>query len=226
MLHATLFRVRGVWLERPLLEAIGAAVADEEEAAARAQAVRGIDSLGEIALQAVVAEGLRRAGFGVFREVRYPADRPRPRRSEVRRCDLVLTPAGRPLAGADAQAAPAAPAGVADPPCSLQAALWLEVKVVAQFLEGRPHRGYAAALQGPIWRDLLKLARDPAIDHAAQLIVLFTADEPTALHDLEVTLSRARRRGLSHSTPAVRGLPIVDRLGNGRCTLALTSVLR
>src|SRR5262249_48549051 len=156
------------------------------------QAVRGIDSLGEVELHAVCARALAGAGFGVHREVRYPGHRGAARRSEGLRCDLVVTLDGQPLDEDAAQMNLLAPAGR----CPRGAALWVEVKRVAQFDEGRARRDYGAALQGPIWRDLVKLAADPAIDHAAQLVLLFTAGAEIAEHDLAISLDRAWSRGL------------------------------
>ncbi len=97
---------------------------------------------------------------------------------------------------------------------------------MAQFVEGRPNRGYGGALQGPIWRDLEKLRADPAIESAVQLVLLFTADDATADHDLALTLARARARGLSFDDPRTRRLPVGDRLGNTRCTAALVAMHR
>ena len=100
-------------------------------------------------------------------------------------------------------------------------ALWIEVKVVAQFRPLGPNRAYAQALQTPVWKDVVKLAADPAIEHGLVVLVLFTADAATAEHDLGVWRARAIDRGL-HLWPHVqRSLPIADRVGNRLCTVAL-----
>lgn len=197
-----------------------AAAAVEEE-----QAVRGLDARGEVELHALLAEAAASSGFGVTREVRYPGEHARGRRSEGVRCDLVLTPAGTRL---DEQALVrdlfrlAAPEGV----CPLGEALWVEVKRVAQFGEERARSGYGAALQGPIWRDLAKLGADPRIEHAAQVILLFTAAAEVAAHDLSVSLDRAWSRGLRLDTPLLAHLPIGDRFGNACLTVALVRLCR
>jgi hypothetical protein len=209
------------WPLEPIEAAIVGGLASAAAAAETEQAVRGIDSLDELALHAVLAASLRTAGFGVHREVRYPSARGKKRRSEGRRCDLVLTAGGRPLDEDAGQL------GLfSAPSCPLADALWLEVKLVAQFLEGRPNRGYGAALQGPIWRDFEKLGADPTIAFAVQLVLLFTADDATAVHDLGVTLERARARGLMFEAPRTHRFPVGDRLGNTRCTAALLALSR
>jgi hypothetical protein len=186
------------------------------------QAVRGLDSLRELALHPLLHGALREAGFGVYPEQRYPRDRGKRRRSEGSRCDLVLTPGGRPLAGEEAQLGLFAPA----PAVALGDALWVEVKVVAQFRELMPNRAYAQALQHPVWKDVEKLARDPDIAHAVVLLLLFTADEATASHDLDVWAARAGERGLPLQPREQRSIPIGDRVGHRRCTLALFPLAR
>lgn len=66
-----------------------------------------------------------------------------------------------------------------------------------------------------------KLADDPQIRHAGVLLVLFTADLPTADHDLDVWAHGARARGLPISPREQRSLAIADRIGNRQCTVAL-----
>jgi hypothetical protein len=208
-----------VWALDPVQAAISGGLSQAAAAAEAEQAVRGIDSLDELELHAVVAASLGAAGFGVHREVRYPSARSQKRRSVGRRCDLVLTPEARPLDEGAGQL------GLFErPPCPLADALWIEVKAVAQFHEGRANRAYASALQGPIWRDFEKLAADPGIAHGVQLVLLFTADDATADHDLALTLSRARERGLRFDEPRWARFPVADRLGNARCTAALVAL--
>lgn len=193
------------WSWSALADALAAGLARAADAIELEQAVRGLDACRELDLHPVLAAALRDAGHGVFHEQRFPRDRTQRKRSAGARCDLVVT--------ADA-ATPLDDATLAD-------ALWIEVKVVAQFGEQGPHRGYASALQTPVWGDVKKLARDPTIAHGLVLLILFTADEVTADHDLDVWCARAVERGL-HLWPRVqRSLPIGDRLGNRVCTIAL-----
>ena len=200
-----------LWDFGGVARSVAAGLARVERALREEQAVRGLDALGEVALQAVAAEALACEGFGVEREVRYPGAAARPRRSEGWRCDLVLTPAAR---GGEGGAA-------ADPGDRL----WLEMKRVAQFAPERQTSGYAAALQGAVWRDLAKLAADPDVRHAAQVVVVFTAAEEAARHDLEVSLERAWSRGLRFDLAACEALPLVDRTGNAWCTTAVVRIV-
>lgn len=194
-----------VWSWDALADALAAGLARAADAVELEQAVRGLDSCRELELHPVLGAALREAGLGVFHEQRFPRDRSQRKRSAGARCDLVVTPdAASPLDDD-----------------SLGDALWIEVKVVAQFAELGPHRGYARALQTPVWGDVRKLARDPTIAHGLVLLILFTVDAVTADHDLDVWCARAVARGL-HLWPRVqRSLPIGDRLGNRLCTVAL-----
>lgn len=196
----------------------------EREAAAieLEQAVRGLDARAELELHPLLHDALRAAGFGVYPEERFPRDRGKRRRSEGSRCDIVVTPGGRPLADARAQGELFVDAGAID----LADAVWIEVKAVAQFREHGPSRAYAAALQRPVWRDVDKLAQDPGIVHAAVLLILFTADLATADHDLEVWALRAGRQGLPLWPRVTRSLSIGDRLGNRCATAALFPIER
>jgi hypothetical protein len=181
------------------------------------QAVRGIDSLQELALHPLLHRALRAAGHGVFPEQRYPRDRGKRRRTEGARCDLVVTPDDRPLASEEPQLglfSPEAPVAWCD-------ALWIEVKVVAQFRELQPNPAYEHALQRPVWRDLQKLAADPGIEHGAALLILFTADLQTALHDLEVWAALAAEARVPVRHRELRSFLLHDRVGNRCCTLAL-----
>jgi hypothetical protein len=193
------------WSWSALADALAAGLARAAGAIELEQAVDGLDARRELELHPVLAAALREAGYGVFPEQRFPRDRSRRKRSAGARCDLVVTPDTRtPLDAA-----------------ALGEALWIEIKVVAQFRRFGPNRSYARALQLPVWRDVSKLASDPTIVHGLVLLVLFTADATTADHDLEVWRTRATERGL-HLWPRVqRSLPIGDRLGNRLCTVAL-----
>ena len=175
----------------------------------------GLDGQRELALHTLIERCLLDAGYGVTRERRFPSERAR-KRSAGRRCDFVLTREGRALT-------PDGPSELFD---AVDAATdadagWLEVKRVAQH---RPHGAgadYSQRLQGPVWKDVTKLARDPGIHDAAVLLVLFTEDDATASHDLAVWARRASERGLALWPRRERALDIGDRLGNRRCRLAI-----
>lgn len=197
---------------------------------------------------------LRMIADPVTGEIVAPADLTLdPARSERQRCDLVILPAGaaglldpivtRKRARAErARVAgtlfeSAAPAE-ADPPhhhpepalVHPREALWLEVKVIGQFCYthgvGGPNRAYASELTRTTVGDLRKLVRDPLIEHAALLLVLFTLDEATAEHDLAAFTHRCLDKGLSVNAPVVRGFNLADRIGNRRASVAVVRVRR
>jgi hypothetical protein len=193
------------WSWSALADALVAGLARAADAVELEQAVNGLDARSELELHPVLRQALADAGYTVVAEQRFPRDRHERKRSAGARCDLVVLPAA--ATALDEQ--------------TFGDALWIEVKVVAQFHRLGPNRGYAQALQTPVWADVRKLARDPAIVHGVVLLILFTADTLVADHDLEVWRSRAVERGL-HLWPRIqRSLPIGDRLGNRVCTVAL-----
>ena len=182
------------------------------------QAVRGLDHQKELELQALLASSLERAGFFVAREQRYPADRTKKQRSSGRRCDLVVTRAG-PLLLEDAQP------GLWNGPAQLpQQALWIEVKVLKQFLASGPNFGWAEALSSPPTQEIARLSGDVSVGAAAQLLLLFTASPEVAEHDAAVWRSGVVARGLFVRAPAYRHIPISDRLGNTTLTLCFLPV--
>lgn len=172
--------------------------------------------------------------------------KPLPDDSQRQRCDLVLTPApGQelvdPLASrraedkdehdragtlfAAADVAPLPPVIAPGTGVAPDEACWLEVKVVGQFcpVAGVPGPNPAFAsqlLRGPT-DDLRKLAADPAILHAAAVVVLFAHSEEVARHDLGVLVRRCLDKGLIAEAPRVMGCPILDRIGNGAAMVAM-----
>jgi len=186
----------------------------------RAQVVRGFDALDEVALHPLIHESLRRGGYGVYPEERYPADRRRRKRSEGRRCDVALTPDGRPLAQPDVENT------LFEPPdaIALPDAFWLEIKVVAQFTEEGPNRRYSAELLAPVRRDVAKLARDEGILHAGVMLMLLVADKEVAENDLQLWHSRCLERGFPTGVPAVRHTRLTERIGHGCCSIAIFPV--
>lgn len=210
------------WRWDDLADALAAGLAGAAADVELEQAVRGLDARGELELHPLLRSALRARGYGVAAEVRFPRDRGLRRRSEGVRCDMVVTPGGRPLAEPGAQLGLfAAPDAVA-----LGDAAWIEVKVVAQHGERGPNRAYAAALQRPVWKDIDKLAADPELRHAAALLVLFTEDAAVAGHDLDEWSARASLHGLPLLPREQRSVAIGDRLGNRLCTLALFPLAR
>jgi hypothetical protein len=204
------------------------------------QAVRGLDALQETEFHPIIADGLAAAGFGVACEFPYPGVVFRRRFSERERCDLVLTPspevaiadpvevvkqaeAAAATLFASTEAAAPAPEGI--PP---EEAYWLEVKLVGQFCFSNgvpgPNRTYASELLRNAASDIPKLARDPRIRHGAVLLVLFTADRPTADHDLAALMHRCLDKELPVSSPSLARFEIPDMIGNTLCTVAVVPV--
>jgi hypothetical protein len=224
--------------------AMAAAVGLEGEIRQREleQSPYGIDALAELQLHPFIAAGLAAVGWGVFQEWPYPGEKGRrSRRTERERCDLVLTPtpdcpprdpmmqlkeldaAAGTLFGAHVEQSQQRDIGTAP-----EEAFWLEIKLVGQFcfsagLPG-PNRAYASELLTIAPADIPKLARDPRIVHAGLLLVLLTADRDVADHDLAALMHRCLDRGLPVSSPALVRLPLVDRIGNGLCTVAVVPV--
>ena len=211
------------WDVVTITEAAAAALRAEAAARDAEQAVYGIDVLDELALHPIIQRGLREAGFGVHPEQAYPSDRTgRRRKSEGKRCDIVLTESEAPLLDPEAEQTLF---GTADA-VPLDAAYWLEIKTVSQFTDEGPFARYSAELLQPVTRDIRKLAQDRWIFHAGLLLVLFTADARIATHDLAAWEQRALQRGYPVAPPIVRDFPITDRMGNAHLTVALCSVRR
>jgi hypothetical protein len=242
------------WAIADIADAVEAGLRREADAFDREQAVYGLDTLSELELHPLLVSALKQAGFGVHREERYPADRCKRSESCGERCDIVLTPAGCPLAWPAApgiasaralgpasaivqptlfeDAAPPAPARAcgqpAHPPlppaCQLEDAFWLEVKVVSQFTIEGPNRSYSSQLLSTVRQDVTKLSKDPGILHAGLLNVHFAIDERVARHDLAMWIDRCLQRGLPIAAPSTRIVPITDRIGNAVCAIAACPV--
>ncbi len=227
-----------------LIQTIAAAMHKVAQALDAERAVHGLDALDEIALHPIVENALASHNMGVHREFPYPAPaKLRPDHRERERCDLVLTqdpdaPPADPvrerkeqdqaLGTLFAPLADAIPSGEKTTP--LDACYWLEVKVVGQFTytEGvpGPNRTYTSLLtRGPA-ADIAKLARDRFIIYAGVLVVLFTADQRTAEHDLGVMVDKMLDRSLRIASPSIESFPINDRIGNAVCTLAMVPLRR
>ncbi len=184
------------------------------------QVVYGFDCLRELDLHPLLHSALADAGYGVWPEQRYPGDRTKPKRSEGRRCDIVLTDQGAPLRQEQVKGT----LFDTDDACDPEQAYWLEVKTVAQFDTAGPFARYSAELLAPVTADVKKLWLDPLICHAGLLLVLFTARSRIAEHDLATWHQRCLDRGYLVAAPTVRGFQITDRIGNGYCTAAVFAV--
>src|SRR5690348_11936206 len=154
-----------------LADQLGSAI-DRAEADLRLeQAVYGLDAKDEKAIQALLADALR-AHYDVVREVHYPSTVGR-KLTHRQRCDLVLTPKGKPLR-LDRHPPTLFDAAVemAEP----GEALWLEVKVAYQFREGgMRHGGYGPQWRSAVVEDLRKMEAEPLIREAGLGLIVFNA---------------------------------------------------
>lgn len=185
------------------------------------QAVYGLDSRDELSLHTLLADGLARH-HGVHREVHYPSSAGR-KLSHRRRCDLVLTPGNRPLK------LDIAPPGLFDAPDPTPpgAALWLEVKIAAQYCQpGRRHTGYGAQWRDAIVEDLRKMEADLLIAHAGLVLIVFNESATILEKDLDHFETVLARKEVLAGFRQVRSTPIWDRMGHTLATVALWPTLQ
>lgn len=204
------------WSFFDVADHLGAALAAAEAELRLEQAVYGLDARDELAIQNTLADGLA-AHYQVAREVHYPSTAGR-KLSHRQRCDLVLTPRGRPLM-LDSR-----PPTLFDPAnaCPPTEALWLEVKVAYQFREGGArHGGYGAQWRGAVIEDLRKMEAEPLIREAGLVLVVFNESEEILRKDLETFESLLAHEEVLAGFRQVRGVPIWDRIGHRLGTVAL-----
>lgn len=205
-----------------IADAIAAGLARREAELAQEQSVYGLDVHDEVRFHPYLARALRESGYGAWPERRYPAARATRRKSEGARCDLVITREELDLREPDVEGT------LFDSPDAtpLDEALWIEVKLVRQFTDEGPNARYSAQLLRPPALDLVKLAADGAILHAALLLILFTSTDEIADHDLRAWEERALAAETPIGLPCIRRIAIADRFGNARCTIALYPLMR
>lgn len=180
------------------------------------QAVYGLDSLDELKLQAMLAEGLAH-DFEVAREVHYPSSAGN-KLTHRRRCDVVLAAKGKPLK-LDAK-----PASLFDPPEQTEAgeALWLEVKVAYQFREGGVrHGGYGSQWRNAVVADLEKMEQEQAIKHAGLVLVVFTESPEIFDKDVELFEDVLAIKGVLAGFRQARTVKILDRMGHKCCSVVV-----
>ncbi|NBC10868.1 MAG: hypothetical protein GVY24_03925 [Planctomycetes bacterium] len=208
------------WHTADIAEAVEAGFVKRMAEDDAAHEVYGIDALDELGLHPIITQALTDAGYGAWREQRYPGHWHKTKKSHGLRCDLVLTPDGLPLRDPQIRDTLFDATPAVDP----EAAYWLEIKTVAQFETGGPFKRYSAELLQPVANDVKKIWSDGVIRHGGLLIVLFTASQETAEHDLAVWHERCLKKGFPVGPPTVRGLPVNDRIGNAWCTIAVFGV--
>ncbi|MDP9174807.1 MAG: hypothetical protein M3O30_13220 [Planctomycetota bacterium] len=180
------------------------------------QAVYGLDTRDELALQSLAAERMR-AFYEVAREVHYPSTHGR-KLSHRPRCDLVLSPKGRPLKLDTSEASLFDPPNQATP----QEALWLEMKIAYQFREGGiRHQGYGSQWRGAVVDDLRKMESDELIRHAGLVLVVFNESRAILEKDLELFESVLVEKEVLAGFRQVRNVSIQDRIGHQICTVAV-----
>lgn len=209
-----------IWSVADIADALEQGLRGEESRLRTEQAVYGLDALDERRLHPVFERGLREAGYGVHREIRYPADRRHRRESEGERCDFVMAHDGRPLRETERART------LFDSPASaeLDEAFWLEIKVAWQYTMEGPNPRYAAQMLSIARGDVNKLSKDRGILHSGLGMVAFVETEDIARHDLRVWYERYVSRGLPVGYPCIRLVSILNRLGNSICAMALCPV--
>jgi hypothetical protein len=199
-----------------LADQTAAVVAGAEAELRLEQAVHGLDARKEVALQDLVAEGLR-AVYEVAREVHYPSTVGR-KLTHRQRCDLVLTPREQPLDSA------ANPPTLFDrrPRCPPEEALWLEMKIACQFREGGlPHPRYGSQWRKGVVEDLRKMQVEPRIREAALVLVVFNDAAETLARHLDLFESVLVQEEVLAGFRQVRSVPIADRRGHRLCSVAI-----
>src|SRR3954464_3034301 len=205
-----------IWDFATLADRLGAVV-DRVEAELRLeQAVYGLDARTELQLQQMLADGLS-AHYEIARGGHYPSSRGK-KLSHRQRCDLVLTPKGRPMR------IDSAPVTLFDAPdlAGPEEALWLEVKIAYQFREGGlRHGGYGAQWRSAVVEDLRKMEADPLIHEAGLCLVVFNQSREILEKDIELFESILAQKEVLAGFRKVRTTEILDRIGHRVCTVAV-----
>ena len=190
------------------------------------QVVYGFDAQDELGLHPLIQASLRDGGYGVWPEQRYPGDGCKSRKSEGKRCDIVLTEGF----GDDGEALPLRDPELRgtlfddQPAVDVEDAYWLEIKTVAQHETSGPFVRYSSELLSAVAGDIKKLWNDGVITHAGLGIVLFTESKEIAEHDLMIWHEKCLDRGYPVGGSALRHFPITNRIGNGSCTVGVFGV--
>lgn len=205
-----------MWDFSTLADQLGATITQVEADLRLEQAVYGLDAQDELKIQSHLAAGMAQH-YEVAREVHYPSSAGK-KLTHRKRCDLVLTPKGRPLKLDSAAPTLFDPSNLASP----ADALWLEVKIAYQFREGGArHGGYGAQWRTKVVDDLQKMEAEPLIRDAGLVLVVFNESRAILDKDLDlferVLTIKEVLAGFRH----VRSVPILDRIGHHFASVAV-----
>jgi hypothetical protein len=206
------------WDFSTLADHLAGAIQHAEDQVRLEQAVYGLDARDERQVQQLLAEALAKH-YEIAREVHYPSSAGN-KLTHRQRCDLVLSPKGKPLQ-MDSK-----PATLFDPSpeslCPPDEALWLEVKVAYQFREGGVrHSGYGAQWRSAVVEDLRKMEAETPIKYAGLVLVVFNESQEILEKDLELFEIVLMQKEVLAGFRQVRSVPILDRIGHRMCTVAL-----
>ena len=205
-----------LWDFSDLTDRLHEIVQAAEEALRLEQAVYGLDTRDERALQTLLANGLARH-YEIAREVYYPSSAGR-KLTHRQRCDLVLSPRGRPL-----RLDSSVPT-LFDPPdqATPEESLWLEMKIAYQFREGGVrHQGYGGQWRTAVVDDLKKMEAEAHIHHAGLVLVVFNESLAILDKDLELFETVLAQKEVLAGFRKVKNVPILDRIGHQLCTIAV-----
>jgi hypothetical protein len=214
-----------LWNISDVADRIGQCLAEAEAGLKLEQAVYGLDAMDERPLQAMLADRLS-AFYTVAREIHYPSSRGA-KLTHRQRCDLVLTPWGKPLAEEPKPFQPptlfdAFAAEAAGPRCQPDDALWLEVKVASQFREGGArHGGYGAQWRQAVVDDLRKMDAYPLIREASLVLIVFNESGDILEKDLQLFEDVLIKKEVLAGFRQVRSISITERIGHRLCTAAV-----
>jgi hypothetical protein len=204
------------WDFSTLADHLGQVLTQAEADLRLEQAVYGLDAKDELTLHALLADGLR-GFYDVAREVHYPSTAGR-KLTHRQRCDLVLSPTGRPLR------LDSAPPSLFDPSdqCEPADALWLEVKVAYQFREGGTrHGGYGNQWRTGVVEDLRKMDAEEKIHEAGLVLIVFNESGEILDKDLQLFEDVLAQKEVLAGFRHVRSVPILERMGHRLCTAAV-----
>jgi hypothetical protein len=210
-----------LWDFSTVADSVAEALQSAESDLRLEQAVHGLDTRDERALQSLLSDRLG-PRFSVAREVHYPSSAGK-KLTHRQRCDLVLSPLGRPLR------LDILPPTLFDPPnaCDPKDVLWLEVKIAYQFREGGVrHGGYGAQWRQAVVEDLRKMEADSLIHHAGLLLIVFNESTQILDKDLELFETVLAQKEVLAGFRHVRSFKIVERIGHELCTAALWPTLQ